>query len=101
MPAKRIWLVAFAFIFLFMLFLLAGCQHTAPAVNMPADSVAGAGGTGDERFEIIYEHGETMNMGGFTVIRDNLQGVEYLVITGLNGAPAVIRMDSGIDAGAE
>jgi hypothetical protein len=44
------------------------------------------------RFEIIQEEGETQNIGGFTVIKDNQTGKEYLVITGLNGAPTVINL---------
>ena len=45
-----------------------------------------------KRFEIIQEEGETKNIGGLTVVKDNLTGKEYLVITGLNGAPTVINM---------
>ncbi|MCL6635759.1 MAG: hypothetical protein K6T29_08345 [Peptococcaceae bacterium] len=45
-----------------------------------------------KRFEIIQEEGEAKNIGGFTVIRDNATGREYLVITGLNGAPSVINV---------
>ena len=45
-----------------------------------------------KRFEIIQEEGETKNIGGFTVLRDNQTGKEYLVITGLNGAPTVTNL---------
>lgn len=45
-----------------------------------------------KRFEIMQEEGETKNIGGFTVLKDNMTGKEYLVITGLNGAPTVINM---------
>jgi len=45
-----------------------------------------------KRFEIIQEEGETKNIGGFTVVKDNMTGKEYLIITGLNGAPTVINM---------
>lgn len=45
-----------------------------------------------QRFQIIYEHGETLNTGGFTILRDNKTGVEYLIVTGLNGAPSVTEL---------
>lgn len=45
-----------------------------------------------KRFAIIQEEGESQNIGGFTVIKDTQTGKEYLVITGLNGAPTVINM---------
>ncbi|WP_018086768.1 DUF6440 family protein [Desulfurispora thermophila] len=44
------------------------------------------------RFQVIYEHGETLNTGGFTILRDNKTGVEYLIVTGLNGAPSVTEL---------
>lgn len=45
-----------------------------------------------QRFQIIYEHSETLNTGGFTILRDNKTGVEYLIVTGLNGAPSVTEL---------
>lgn len=44
----------------------------------------------EDRFVIIYEHGETKNLGGFTIIKDNKTGQEFMVVTGLNGAPTVV-----------
>lgn len=44
------------------------------------------------RFAIVEEQGETKNLGGYTLLRDTVTGKEYLVITGLNGAPTVIQM---------
>lgn len=63
-----------------------------PGASLPA----GAGlssSEGQKRFDVICEMGETKNLGGYTVLRDRQTGKEYLVITGLNGAPAVININ--------
>ena len=70
--------------------LLVGCSRN-PVSGLPAQSQAE--GTTSPRFEVIFEHKETRNIGGFTVIRDNRTGQEYLVVTGLNGSPAVVPLD--------
>jgi len=70
-----------------ILILLAGC--TPPPKGRTANETTP---TQPKRFEIIQEEGETKNIGGFTVLRDNQTGKEYLVITGLNGAPTVTNL---------
>lgn len=80
---KRLVLTAMALMFI----LFSGCApppkgQTANETKPPQP----------KRFEIIQEEGESKNIGGFTVIRDNATGKEYLVITGLNGAPTVINI---------
>lgn len=78
--------ITFLTIILFFL-LLSGCasQPKGQAENENKNQAP-------KRFEVIQEEGETRNIGGFTVIKDNQTGKEYLVITGLNGAPTVINM---------
>jgi hypothetical protein len=45
-----------------------------------------------KRFVVIQEEGETKNIGGLTLLKDNETGKEYLVVTGLNGAPTIISL---------
>lgn len=80
---KKIAFLAMTLLFI----LLSGCAAPSKGqgANENKDPVP-------KRFEIIQEEGETKNIGGFTVIKDSMTGKEYLVITGLNGAPTVINM---------
>ncbi|SHI71814.1 hypothetical protein [Desulfofundulus thermosubterraneus] len=69
---------------------LAGCSRDTGQANH--GQLPGTPDGQDQRFKIIYEHSETKNLGGFTVLRDNATGHEYLIITGLNGAPTVVPL---------
>lgn len=105
---KRISLLPFLLVLIIAL-LAAGCtapdrSGTDPGVNQvqsefqPPGSPPPAGsglssGTSPKRFEVICEEGESKNIGGYTVLRDSRTGKEYLVITGLNGAPTVININ--------
>lgn len=80
---KKIALLAMSLIFI----MLSGC---APPAKGQAENENKK--LEPKRFEIIQEEGESKNIGGFTVIKDNTTGREYLVITGLNGAPTIINM---------
>ncbi|MGB9802364.1 hypothetical protein [Desulfofundulus sp.] len=75
---------------LFIAILFAGCSRNTAEVDR--DQVHGASSMQDQRFKIVYEHPETKYLGGFTVLRDNVTGQEYLIITGLNGAPTVVPL---------
>lgn len=69
-----------------------GKDIRSPGPQPPAG--AGFSSSSDQkRFEVILEEGETKNLGGYTVLRDKQTGKEYLVITGLNGAPTVININ--------
>lgn len=83
------------FMFLFVCFFvtLTACSRVDDKVNNnQVPDISGERFECFERFKVIYEHPETKNLGGFTVLRDTVTGQEYLVITGLNGAPAVIPL---------
>lgn len=82
---KKIISVLILVAFLF----LPGCR-----TNAPANEVQEPPATQSGRFEVIYEHGRTKNMGGFSVIGDKETGTEYLVVTGLNGAVAVTPLQT-------
>ncbi|OAT81368.1 hypothetical protein [Desulfotomaculum copahuensis] len=91
--------------FFFLLSMTGGCSSAqsmpgyllrSPVIAGDAQSnqTAGTQPGQPSRFEIIYEHGETKNLGGFTVIRDNATGQEYLAVIGLNGSSSVIAIKS-------
>lgn len=75
---------------LFFTIVLIGCTRDAGEIDRR--QLPGASDEQAQRFKIIYEHSETKNLGGFTVLRDNATGHEYLIITGLNGAPTVVPL---------
>lgn len=79
--------IIFIMVAVLVMTLLSGCatppREQAAEENKPPEP---------KRFEIIQEEQETRNIGGITVIRDNQTKQEFLVITGLNGAPAVIQI---------
>ncbi|MCL6638230.1 MAG: hypothetical protein K6T80_00935 [Firmicutes bacterium] len=87
-------------LFTLSLMLPAGC-------SLPERSRAGSGEQQQpapvepRRFQVICEEGETKNLGGFTVIRDNQTGKEYLIVTGLNGAPTVVNLQTEPGAAAK
>lgn len=79
-----------ALLLLALILFLAGCalpdrdrSTSAEQQTVPAEA---------ERFKVLFEQGETKNLGGFTVIRDSQTGKEYLVVVGLNGAPTVVNL---------
>lgn len=74
----------------FFTIVLTGCSRDVGEANRA--QFPGAPDGQAQRFKIIYEHSETRNLGGFTVLRDNATGYEYLIITGLNGAPTVVPL---------
>lgn len=75
-----------------VLTMLSGCapppREQAAEENKPPEP---------KRFVIIQEENESKNIGGMTVLKDNQTGREFLVITGLNGAPTVIEI-KGVNA---
>lgn len=75
------------------LMLLGGCSGAGGEQQNTLHKTT-SGAEKPPRFEVIYEHGETKNLGGFSVIRDNATGQEYLAVTGMNGSPAVIMLKS-------
>lgn len=70
-----------------------GAQRLHASMPKPPASAEAARQPGQPpRFEVVYEHGETKNLGGFSVIRDNATGQEYLAVIGLNGSSSVIML---------
>lgn len=77
-----------------VLMLLGGCSGAGGEQQNTLHKTTSGGAEKPPRFEVIYEHGETKNLGGFSVIRDNATGQEYLAVTGMNGSPTVIMLKS-------
>lgn len=102
---RKIYLFLLLLIMIITALIVTGCavperNRTGAAANQTQQGEislpAGAGlspGEGQKRFDVICEMDETKNLGGYTVLRDRQTGKEYLVITGLNGAPAVININ--------
>jgi hypothetical protein len=72
--------------------LIQGCAQLTQTRPLVDDTSQAAENT-SKRFHIIQEEGESSNIGGYTVIRDNVTGKEYLIVTGLNGSSTVTDLN--------